>query len=101
MRKSVTNDCLTFEETKIDKVIKNYLVEREEILFNGDGVNCEFTQNSVKSFLEISKKIGKNIETLNKIKNDECGVFYSDEFIDNLVSDLESVVVGLDFLKGL
>tara|TARA_R110000803_G_scaffold1618_3_gene5172 strand:+ start:570 stop:896 length:327 start_codon:yes stop_codon:yes gene_type:complete len=98
-----------FTKSKIDSAIDGYLVEREEMLLD-DELPIEdsygFNSETNLAFDDMVGGLNDTIEDLGIIRIKEGDVlvdtdFYSEEYLEDIVSDLESVVERLEYLKGL
>jgi len=106
---TLERDGVFVSKSKIDSAIKGYLAEREEILLD-DKSNIEdsysFGPETQIAFNDMIGGLNDTIDDLNIIKIKEGDVLvlvdeYSDEYLEDTISDLESVVERLEFLKGL
>jgi hypothetical protein len=109
VRESLERDGVFVDDVKIDSVIKKYLSEREEILLDDESHledGYSFSDESKEAFGDMIGGLEDTIEDLNIIvlKEDDVLVdmdLYSEEYINDIISDLESVVERLNYLKGL
>jgi len=95
-------------EHRINKIIKDYLSERKEFLDDDTPIEdkYEFTPRTQKAFDDMSDGLEEMIGDLEVIKQRESDVLvdtdiYADEYLSNIVSDLESIKEELRFLKDL
>jgi hypothetical protein len=96
-------------KSKIDSVIKSYLTEREEILLD-DELPIEdsygFNGKTKLAFDDMVGGLNDTVEDLSIIRIKEGDVLidsdlYSEEYLEDIINDLESVVERLEYLKGL
>lgn len=96
-------------KNKIDSVIKQYLVERDDILADDEiplGGDYDFSSETMGTFNDMVGGLADTIEDLEIIRLREGDVVtevdvYSDEYIDETIGHLEIVIERLEFLKGL
>ena len=102
-------------KSKIDKVINGYLVEREEMLLDDElpiEDSYSFNYETKLTFGEMVIGLNDTIEDLSIIQGKESGInperairdysdLYSEDYLDGIITDLESVVERLEYLKGL
>jgi hypothetical protein len=95
-------------EHRINKIIKDYLSERREFLDDDTPIEdkYEFTPRTKKAFEDMSEGLEEMIGDLEVIKQRESDVLvdvdvYADEYISNMVSNLEAIKEDLLFLKDL
>jgi hypothetical protein len=98
-----------FTKSKIDSEINGYLVEREEMLLDDESHledSYRFGPDTIVAFGDMIGGLNDTAEDLNIIRLKEGDVlvdtdYYSDEYLEDIVTDLESIVERLEFLKGL
>jgi hypothetical protein len=95
-------------EHRINRIIKDYLSERNEFLDDDTPIKdkYEFTPRTQKAFEDMSDGLEEMIGDLEVIKQRESDVLvevdvYADEYITNMLSNLEAVKEDLLFLKNL
>lgn len=95
-------------EHKINRIIKDYLSERAEFLDDDTPIadKYEFTPRTQKAFDAMSDGLEEMIGDLEVIKQRESDVLietdvYADEYLTNLISDLESIKEDMRGLKDL
>jgi hypothetical protein len=108
VKKTLESDGVFVNETKIDSVIKKYLMERDDMLMDDEPVDnlYSFTEETKDTFHDMAQGLLDTVEDLNVIKTTEGDVLvetdvYAEDYIETLILDLESVVERLEFLKGL
>jgi hypothetical protein len=98
-----------FTKSKIDSAINGYLVEREEMLLDDESHiddSYSFGPDTIEAFSDMIGGLNDTVEDLNIIRLKEDDVLvdtdvYSDEYLEDIINDLESVVERLEYLKGL
>jgi hypothetical protein len=106
---TLERDGVFVTKSKIDSAIKGYLAEREEILLDDEPHiedSYSFGPETVGAFNDMVGGLNDTVEDLNIIRIKEGDVLvdtdeYSDEYLEDIINDLESVVERLEFLKGL
>lgn len=95
-------------EHRINRIIKDYLLERKEFLEDEEPLTdrYEFSPTTNKAFDDMSDGVEEMIGDLEYIKERESDVLvetdvYADEYLSNMISTLESIKEDLLFLKGL
>lgn len=95
-------------EHRINTIIKEYLLERDEFLEDDDPIQdkYEFSPKIKKAFDDMSEGLNEIIGDLEVIKQKESDVLvdtdlYADEYISNMISTLETITEDLEFLRGL
>lgn len=95
-------------EHRINKIVKDYLKERNDYLEDDTPISdtYEFTSRTQKAFDDMSDGIIEMIGDLEVIKAKEGDVLvetdvYSDEYLSNIISTLETVSEDLKILKSL
>ena len=98
-----------FTKSKIDSAIDGYLVEREEMLLDDESHledSYRFGPETNVAFGEMIGGLNDTVEDLNIVRVKEGDVLvdtdsYSDEYLEDIINDLESVIERLEYLKGL
>lgn len=106
---TLERDGVFVTKSKIDSVINGYLVEREEILLDDESHiedSYTFSPETKEAFTDMVGGLNDTIEDLSIItlKEDDVVVdtdVHSGEYLDDIITDLESVVERLEYLKGL
>lgn len=94
-------------ESKIDKIIKSYLIEREDLLLDDTYENTgEFKKTTINSLKHMVDGLEHTVEDLEVIKTTEGDVLVGDditteEMLENVILDIESIIDRLKFIKGL
>jgi len=98
-------------ETKIDKAIQQYLLERQEGLNNDIPMGDEmaFTKSSRNAFRDMVIGLSEIIEDLRIIQTKEPDVLievdpqdeYAESYLEDLISNLESAQEAIEFLRDL
>jgi hypothetical protein len=109
VRETLERDGVFVTDSKIDSVIKQYLVERDEMLLDDEPHiedSYSFDDDTKSAFSDMVAGLNDTMEDLNIIKLEEGDVLvdtdlYSEEYMEDIITDLESVVERLEFLKGL
>ena len=109
VKKALQKDGISVNESKIDYVIKKYLMERDDMLID-DEIPLEdvytFSEETKDTFNDMVSGLSDTIEDLGVIRTTEGDVLvsndiYAEEYMEGIIDDLESVVERLEFLKGL
>lgn len=94
--------------SKIDSVIRKYLVEREDVLLNNTNEDdiYNFTEETKKTFGDMVSGLTDTIDDLEIIKMKEGDVvidedFYAEDHIGEIIDFIESVIDKLEYLKDL
>lgn len=106
---TLERDGVFVTKSKIDKVIDRYLIEREEMLLDDESPiedSYSFSNETKLAFGDMVSGVNDMIEDLSIIQVKENGVvvdtdIYSEDYLEDIMSDLESIVERLEFLKGL
>lgn len=95
-------------EHKIDSIIKEYLVERDEYLTNDDYFEekYEFSPKSTQALVDMVDGLGEMLDDLEIIKEKEGDVLvltdvYADEYLNGVIRDLQDVMDDLKYLAEL
>jgi hypothetical protein len=95
-------------EHKIDKIIKEYLLEREEFLNNDFLITekYEFSPKTVDVFSEMLDGLNEMLDDLDIIKEKEGNVlvlegYYADEQISEIIEKLSDVTKSISKLKKI
>ncbi len=95
-------------EHKINKIIKEYLSERNEFLDDETPLEDKlgFSDRSVKAFDSMIEGITEMIGDLEFIKTRESDVlvqtdFYADEYLSGVITTLEGIKEDFEYLSGL
>lgn len=95
-------------EHRINKIIKDYLYERNEILDDETPIEdkYKFTSRTQVALEDMAEGLEEMLGDLELIKERESDVLvdtdlYSDEYMTEMISSLESVKEQLIFLKDL
>jgi hypothetical protein len=106
---TLKRDGVFVTKSKIDKVINGYLVEREEMLLDDEQpINDSYSFNTETklAFGDMVGGVNDMIEDLSIVQVKESGVvvdtdLYSEDYLEDIITDLESIVERLEYLKGL
>lgn len=106
---TLERDGVFVTKSKIDKVINGYLVEREEMLLDDElpiEDSYSFSDETKLAFGDMVSGLNDTIEDLSIVQVKESGIIvdtdlYSEDYLEDIIVDLESVVERLEFLKGL
>jgi hypothetical protein len=109
VKETLERDGVFVCESKIDTVIKKYLMEREEMLLdNEDSVEdmYEFTSETLDTFKDMALGLHDTVGDLEMIQTTEGDVLietdrYADEYIGEIVEDLQKVIDRLEFLREM
>lgn len=108
VRETLNRDGVFVTDKKIDLVIKKYLVEREDLMDDESYIedNYSFSEETKKTFKDMVSGLEDTVEDLSIVQIKEGDVLvetdvYSEEYLENVMSDLEDVIERLRFLKGL
>lgn len=92
-------------EDKIDRIIKNYLLERDRLLDDDDFFTdrYEIDPQSKESLNDMVDNLNEMLDDLDIIKEKEYNVLvfnniYADEYLSGIMRDLEDVVDDLKYL---
>jgi len=99
-------------ETKIDKAIQQYLRERQEERDEVDGSideSGDFSPQAKSAFRDMAQGLNEMIEDLRIIQTKEPDVLvnmypdetYAENYLEDLISSLESTIESLEFLSDL
>lgn len=95
-------------EKKIDGIIKEYLSERNDFLDNEESPQdeYEFSPKTTEALLDMTDGLSEMIDDLDIIKEKEGNVLiyqneYSDEYLEDIIQDLERVVGRINGLTEL
>lgn len=95
-------------EDKIDRIIKNYLLERDRLLDDDDFLTdrYEIDPQSKESLGDMVDNLNEMLDDLDIIKEKEYNVLvfhdvYADEYLNGIMRDLEDVVDDLKYLLEL
>ena len=95
-------------EKKIDGIIKEYLSERNDFLDNEESLQdeYEFSPKTTEALLDMTDGLSEMIDDLDIIKEKEGNVLiyqneYSDEYLEDIIQDLERVVGRINGLTEL
>lgn len=95
-------------EHKIDSIIKEYLKERKDILDDEYplGDEYEFSPKTNEALSDMVDGLSEMLDDLDIIKEKEGNVIlsdgsYADEYLQNVISDLNFIVEDLKFLTEL
>jgi hypothetical protein len=95
-------------EHKIDKIIKEYLGEREDFLDNEDNLDnkLDFSPKSTEALSDMVDGLSEMLDDLEIIKEKEGDVLvftdvYADEYLDGVIRDLQDVLDDLKYLSEL
>lgn len=101
-------DDTNLPEHKIDSIIKEYLKERDEILDDEYplGDEYEFSPKTNEALSDMVDGLSEMLDDLDIIKEKEGNVIlsdgsYADEYIENVISDLNFIIEDLNFLTKL
>jgi len=94
-------------EHKIDSIIKEYLYERESLM--DDTVledDLEFSPKTNEAISDMVDGLSEMVADLDIIKEKEGNVLlfqdgYADEYLEDVIQDLESVIGNLEFITEL
>lgn len=111
---TLERDGVFVTKSKIDKVINGYLVEREEMLLDDElpiEDSYSFNDETKLAFGDMIGGLNDTIEDLSIVQVKESGIIvdkygdetdlYSEDYLEDIITDLESVVERLEYLKGL
>lgn len=109
VRETLERDGVFVSDGKIDSVIKRYLSEREEMLLDDESHledSYSFSQESKDAFSDMIGGLEDTVEDLGIIQLKEGDVLietdvYSEQYLEDVITDLESVIERLRFIKGL
>lgn len=109
VRETLERDGVFVSDGKIDSVIKKYLSEREEMLLDDDSHledSYSFSEETKKAFSDMVGGLEDTIEDLSIIQLKEGDVLvdtdvYSEQYLDDIINDLDDVIERLRFIKGL
>lgn len=111
VRESLKRDGTFVHESKIDKAIRQYLKERSEV--DNDNLSYDdvssFSPDTEDAFRDMIHGLNEMIEDLRIIQTKEPDVLvdmypeetYAESYLENLISNLESIVNSLEFLRDL
>lgn len=95
-------------EDKIDRIIKNYLLERDRLLDDDDFLTdrYEIDPQSKESLNDMVDNLNEMLDDLDIIKEKEYNVLvfndiYADEYLNGIMRDLEDIVDDLKYLLEL
>ena len=101
-------DDTNLPEHKIDSIIKEYLKERDEILDDEYplGDEYEFSPKTKEALSDMVDGLSEMLDDLDIIKEKEGNVIlsdgsYADEYLENVISDLNFIIEDLNFLTEL
>lgn len=106
MNKKINKEPL-LSEKKIDKIIKKYLLEREEVNDDYNEELEDFSEDTKEVFNGMIEGLGEVLVDLDFIKNKEGDVkiykkynkhLYADNHLNTLINKLEDVINELSFL---
>jgi hypothetical protein len=106
---SLARDGVFVTKSKIDSAINGYLVERDEMLLDDEepvGEGYGFNDETKLAFGDMVGGVNDMIGDLSIVQVKESGIvvdtdLYSEDYLEDIIADLESVVERLEFLKGL
>ena len=93
-------------ESKIDNIIKEYLSERDEYLDDPLEDKLDFSKKTSNALGDMVEGINEMLGDLEVIKEKEGNVLvyqneYSDEYLEDVIEDLEGVVDRISALTEL
>jgi hypothetical protein len=100
------NDNYLLPESKIDNIIKEYLSERDEYLDDPLEDKLDFSKKTSNALGDMVEGINEMLGDLEVIKEKEGNVLvyqneYSDEYLEDVIEDLEGVVDRISALTEL
>lgn len=106
VKERVLGDGALLPEHKINKIIKNYLLERDYIEDTVDSDKYDFDVRTKRAFEDMSEGISEMIGDLEVIRTKEGDVLvgedlYSEDFLTELITNFESLKEDLEFLSKL
>jgi len=111
VKERLRRDGALIQETKIDKALKRYLSERDEILDDEEPLDStmDFSDDAKEAFSDMVEGINEMIEDLRIIQTKESDIIvdtypqdeYSEEYLEELIMALESAVQGLEYIQDL
>lgn len=106
VKERVLGDGALLPEHKINKIIKDYLLERDYMDPEVTTDKYEFDIRTKKAFEDMSDGISEMIGDLEVIRTREGDVLidedmYSEEFLTDLITSFESIKEDLEFLSKL
>jgi len=106
INKKISEEPL-LSEKKIDKIIKKYLLEREELNDDYTEELVDFSEDTKEVFNGMIEGLGEVLVDLDFIKNKEGDVkiykkydkhLYADNHLNSLIDKLEGIISELSFL---
>ena len=99
-------------ETKIDKAIKSYLLERQESDDREENQvddSMGFSSEAKNAFHDMINGLAEMVEDLRIIQTKEPDVLvemypdetYAESYLEEMISNLESVIESLEFLRNM
>lgn len=111
VREKLRRDGNFVTESKIDKAIKKYLIERSDELEDGEPVGSDtyFSEDTVDAFSDMIHGLNEITEDLRIIQTREPDVLvevdpeeqYSELYLNQLIETMEWVIEGLEYLRDL
>ena len=102
------NEKYLLPESRIDSIINEYLSERDEYLDDENSLEdkTNFSSKTSNALSDMVEGINEMLGDLEVIKEKEGNVLvfqdeYSDEYLENVIQDLESVVDRVSYLTEL
>jgi hypothetical protein len=102
------NENYLLPESKIDSIIKEYLSERDDYLADESALEdkMDFSRKTSNALSDMADGINEMLGDLEVIKEKEGNVLvyqdeYADEYLENVIQDLESVVDRISNLTEL
>lgn len=99
------------DESKIDKVIRQYLIERieQDNDINQTNDNLDFSRNTKKTFNNLVNNLNEIIEDIRIVQTKEPDILieshskeiYSESYLEEVVSKLEDIISSVEFLNNL
>jgi hypothetical protein len=107
VKESFLEDSL-LPEHKIDSIIKEYLLEREDFLDNEETITdkYEFRPKTSEALFDMVDGLNEMVDDLDIIKEKEGNVLvledtYADEYLQGLIMELKNVIDDIKVLTEL
>ena len=107
VKESFLEDSL-LPEHKIDSIIKEYLLEREDFLDNEEPIadEYEFRPKTSEALFDMVDGLNEMVDDLDIIKEKEGNVLvledtYADEYLQGLIMELKNVIEDIKVLTEL
>jgi hypothetical protein len=105
VRETLRRSGVTVSESKIDSVIKQYMIEREENPIYGEPIVNQFEEKTVTVLDDMIVGLEEMISDLEIIKLKEGDILIdetnSEEYINTIIDELDGIQIKLRRLKSL